>query len=61
MKENKITPEIILANQPNIPEAMKEFAGIKIIEALEIITKDFPKDQREEIMSNIDIIMHNIL
>ncbi|WEK71013.1 MAG: hypothetical protein P0Y62_05510 [Candidatus Chryseobacterium colombiense] len=66
MEDNKITPETILdnysdLNKTNIIEAMKEFAGIKVIEALEIILKDLPANQTEKAMMNIDFVLEEIL
>lgn len=64
--KDKITPKTILdnysdLNKTDIIEAMKEFAGIKVIEALEIIFKDFPANQSEKVMMNIDSVLEEIL
>ncbi|MDB5117599.1 MAG: hypothetical protein JWQ79_3091 [Mucilaginibacter sp.] len=66
MRENKITPEIILAMKPNLDkknviEAMKELTGIKIIEAVDLLTKDLPKDQKDLLMSKIDSVIDKVL
>ena len=65
MKNTTITPETILdnysdMNRKNILEAMKEFAGIKIIEAIQVISEDYP-NQSKEMIEKVDCILEKIL
>jgi Mg/Co/Ni transporter MgtE len=66
MRENKITPEIILAMKPNLDkknviEAMNEHTGIKIIEAVNMLVKDLPEEQKNKLLSNIDKVIDRVL
>ncbi|EHQ25844.1 hypothetical protein Mucpa_1689 [Mucilaginibacter paludis DSM 18603] len=56
----KITPQTILASQPDIHLAMKEFAGIKIIEAMEVLIKNLPQDRKDQLMLKIDDIIDEV-
>lgn len=66
MEEYKITSEIVLSaiseldNEKAI-EVINVFTGIKIIEAVDILTKDFSTEQKAQLMSEIDEVINIVL
>lgn len=48
-------------NKEKVAVLMNEFAGIKIIEALEIVVCDLPKCEREEILERADQIIESLI
>jgi hypothetical protein len=66
IRENYTSPEFMLASYPDmdkrhIIDAMREHTGIKIIEAVDLLTKDFPKEQKDQLMAKIDLVIDSIL
>ncbi|MDB5117129.1 MAG: hypothetical protein JWQ79_2621 [Mucilaginibacter sp.] len=62
----KLKPDMILTVKPGITpgdlkEAITEYTGIKIIEALELILKDLPAQQKNEIMAKVDGVLEMLL
>lgn len=62
----QITPETILATKPDlseksVKEAMIEFAGIKITEAVEILAKKLPHNERYAMLNRVDDAIHKVL
>ena len=62
----KLKPDMILTINPGISaadlkEAITEYTGIKIIEALELILTDVPTQQRNEIMAKVDDVLEMLL
>ncbi|MDB5030424.1 hypothetical protein [Mucilaginibacter sp.] len=62
----KVKPDMPLSTRTNltannIKEAMAEFTGVKIIEALEIILKDLPPQQKAQLMANVDEVIDLVL
>jgi hypothetical protein len=66
MQGYTITSETILSTKSNLEketmmEAMKEFTGVKIIEAVDLLLKDFSQEQKDQLMSRIDIVIDRVL
>ncbi|MDB4925708.1 hypothetical protein [Mucilaginibacter sp.] len=62
----KAKPDMLLSTRTNLTannmrEAMAEFTGVKIIEALEIILKDLPPQQKAQLMANVDEVIDLVL
>jgi hypothetical protein len=62
----KLKPDMALpiktdAAADSIREAMLEFTGVKIIEALEIILDDLPEQQKSRLMAKVDDVIELIL
>lgn len=61
-----LQPEMILTFKPGfncekLKEAITEYTGVKIIEALELILKDLPTQQKNEIMAKVDDVLEIVL
>jgi hypothetical protein len=59
-------PEFILSALPDMDkryliDTVREFTGIKIIEAVDLLTRDFPKEQKDALMSKIDSVIDSVL
>ena len=66
IRETGMTPEFILSALPDMDkryliDTVREFTGIKIIEAVDLLTKDFPKEQKDQLMSQIDLVIDTVL
>ncbi len=66
IRETGMPPEFILSAFPDMDkryliDTVREFTGIKIIEAVDLLTKDFPKEQKDQLMSKIDWVIFTIL